>query len=231
MTSRPTAEAVNADVAVVIPVYNEATVIADVVRGIEPHVGRVVCVDDGSRDGSAEAVATTTADLVRHPVNMGQGAAIQTGVEFALLDPGVRWLVTFDADGQHQVADVLRMLEVAREGDWDVVFGSRFLDARTEVSGLKRLVLRAAVAYTNTTSGVRLTDAHNGLRVISRDTAALLDIRQSGMAHASEIVETVGRHELRHTEVPVHILYTEYSRAKGQSLWNSVNILFDLLFR
>lgn len=230
MTRIP-APARNADVAVVVPVYNESTVIAGVVRGIAEHVGRVVCVDDGSRDGSAEAIATTSADLVRHPVNMGQGAAIQTGVEFALMDPAVRWVVTFDADGQHQVDDVLRMLDVAREGGWDVVFGSRFLDARTEVGGLKRLVLRAAVAYTNATSGVRLTDAHNGLRVIGRDAAALLDIRQSGMAHASEIVETVGKNGLRHTEVPVHILYTEYSRAKGQSLWNSVNILFDLLFR
>ena len=230
MTSLP-APARYADVAVVIPVYNEATVIAGVVQGIAGHVGRVVCVDDGSRDGSAEAIASTDADLVRHPVNMGQGAAIQTGVEFALMDPAVRWVVTFDADGQHQVADVLRMLEVARDGGWDVVFGSRFLDARTEVGGLKRLVLRAAIAYTNATSGVRLTDAHNGLRVIGRDAAALLDIRQSGMAHASEIVETVGTHRLRHTEVPVHILYTEYSRAKGQSLWHSVNILFDLLFR
>ena len=157
MTSLP-APARYADVAVVIPVYNEATVIAGVVQGIAGHVGRVVCVDDGSRDGSAEVIATTGADLVRHPVNMGQGAAIQTGVEFALMDPAVRWVATFDA-------------------------------------------------------------------------AALLDIRHSGMAHASEIVETVGTHRLRHTEVPVHILYTEYSRAKGQSLWNSVNILFDLLFR
>lgn len=227
----PPAPDVNADVAVVIPAYNEASVVAAVVQGIAPHVGRVVCVDDGSRDGTADAIATTSADLVCHPLNMGQGAAIQTGVEFALLDPAVRWVVTFDADGQHQVDDVLRMLEVARDGGWDVVFGSRFLDHRTEVTGLKRLVLRAAVAYTNASSGVRLTDAHNGLRVIGRDAAALLDIRHSGMAHASEIVETVGKHRLRHTEVPVHILYTEYSRAKGQSLWNSVNILFDLLFR
>jgi polyprenyl-phospho-N-acetylgalactosaminyl synthase len=215
----------------VIPVYNEGTVIAEVLETVLAEFPVVVCVDDGSSDDSAEQIARTDALLVRHPVNLGQGAALQTGISFALLQPDVQAVVTFDADGQHQLADVHRMLARLERGDVDVVFGSRFLDERTSVSGLKRLVLKLAVAYTNRTSGVRLSDAHNGLRVLNRDVAAALDIKQNGMAHASEIVSTVAEHRFRYGEEPVHILYTDYSRSKGQSLLNSVNILFDLVFR
>lgn len=221
----------NPDTAIVIPVYNEAEVIDSVVTQALAHFDRVVCVDDGSTDGSAEVVARTRAYLVRHPINLGQGAALQTGIEFALTDPAVRYVATYDADGQHRIEDVLEMLEVARTQGVDVVFGSRFLDDRTEVGALKRGVLRLAVAYTNATTGLRLTDAHNGLRVLSRPVAEALDIRQNGMAHASEIISKIGKGGYSFAEVPVHILYTDYSKGKGQSLLNSVNILFDLVFR
>jgi polyprenyl-phospho-N-acetylgalactosaminyl synthase len=143
----------------------------------------------------------------------------------------MRYVVTYDADGQHQVRDVEVMVERIRHGDVRVVFGSRFLDERTEASAMKRLVLRAAVAYTNLTTGTRLTDAHNGLRVLHRDVVERLDITQNRMAHASELVAQIGEMKVRYAESPVHILYTDYSKAKGQSLWNSVNILVELMFR
>lgn len=216
---------------VVIPVFNEGQVVREVLEKVLAEHPFVVCVDDGSSDDSADQVAETAAVLVRHPVNLGQGAALQTGIAFGLLDPSVQTFVTYDADGQHQLADVRRMLDRLAQGDVDIVFGSRFLDARTEVGRLKRLVLKAAVTYMNRTSGVRLSDAHNGLRVFDRKVAEALDIRQNGMAHASEIVSAVADHRFRYAEEPVHILYTEYSRSKGQSLLNSVNILFDLVFR
>lgn len=214
-----------------IPVYNEAEVVEGVLKEVLAEHPLVVCVDDGSRDDSSARIEAAGAVLVRHPVNLGQGAALQTGIEFALRYPSVEYVVTFDADGQHQLADVRRMLDRLRREDVDIVFGSRFLDGRTEVGRLKRWVLKLAVAYTNASSGVHLSDAHNGLRVFRRNVAEALDIRQAGMAHASEIVTTVARHRFRYAEEPVHILYTEYSRSKGQHLLNSVNILFDLLFR
>lgn len=216
---------------IMIPVYNEAQVVVEVVEKVLAEYPFVVCVDDGSSDGSAERLAATAAVLVRHPVNLGQGAALQTGISFGLLDPSVRSFVTYDADGQHQLSDVRRMLDRLGQGDVDIVFGSRFLDERTEVGRAKRLVLKLAVAYMNKTSGLHLSDAHNGLRVFDRRVAEALDLQQNGMAHASEIVSTVARHGFRYAEEPVHILYTAYSRSKGQSLLNSVNILFDLLFR
>ena len=143
----------------------------------------------------------------------------------------MRYVVTFDADGQHRVEDAVAMLERLRQGDVDIVFGSRFLGSTTEASWAKRLVLRAAVAYSNMTTHVRLTDAHNGLRVMNRRAAEALDIRQDRMAHASEIVSQVGASKLRVAELPVHILYTEYSKGKGQSMLNAVNIVVDLFFK
>jgi polyprenyl-phospho-N-acetylgalactosaminyl synthase len=219
------------DTWVVVPLYNEAEVIGDVVREVLEVFQQVVCVDDGSRDDSAEAAETAGAVVVRHPVNLGQGAALQTGLEYARIDPAMRYVVTFDADGQHRVEDAAAMVDRLRAGEADVVFGSRFLDGRTAPGALKKLVLKSAVAYTNLTTGVHLSDAHNGLRAFNRTVAEHLDLRQNRMAHASEIVSQVGRGGFRYVEHPVHILYTDYSRSKGQSLLNSVNILAEMLFK
>jgi len=221
----------NEEVWLVVPLFNEAQVIGDVVRSAREVFPNVVCVDDGSADDSAAEAARAGAVVVRHPVNLGQGAALQTGFDYALSDPGMHWVVTFDADGQHQIDDVVAMLDLARTDDLDVVFGSRFLDDRTEAGFAKKLVLRTAVAYTNLTTKTRLTDAHNGLRLISRDVVSRLDITQNRMAHASELVAQIGGMKVRYAESPVHILYTDYSRAKGQSLWNAVNILVELILR
>jgi len=215
----------------VIPLFNEGQVIADVVKDVRTTFPNVVCIDDGSSDDSAAAAQGAGAVVVRHPVNLGQGAALQTGFEYALSQPGMRWVVTFDADGQHQVSDVQVMLAKAQAEDLQVVFGSRFLDDRTDAGALKRIVLQLAVAYTNLTTRTKLTDAHNGLRVISRDVVARLSITQNRMAHASELVAQIGALDVRYGESPVHVLYTDYSRSKGQSLWNAVNILAELILR
>jgi polyprenyl-phospho-N-acetylgalactosaminyl synthase len=219
------------DVWVVVPLYNEGPVIGGVVQEVRATFAHVVCIDDGSSDDSAAAAEAAGAVVVRHPVNLGQGAALQTGFEYALSVPSMRWVVTFDADGQHQVSDVLEMLEKARAEHLEVVFGSRFLDDRTSPSPMKKLILRLAVGYTNLTTGTRLTDAHNGLRLMSRDVVERLDITQNRMAHASELVAQIGEMKVPYGESPVHILYTDYSKSKGQSLWNSVNILVELMFR
>lgn len=224
------------DVWLVVPLYDEEAVIGDVVRQARESFPNVVCVDDGSSDGSAAAASAAGARVVHHPVNLGQGASLQTGMEYALGDPDMRYVVTYDADGQHQISDVLVMLELADAGGHQVIFGSRFLDDRTNASALKRLVLRLAAAYTNATTGTRLTDAHNGLRVLRRDVVERLEITQNRMAHASEIVALIGEmridgQRVQYAESPVHILYTDYSKAKGQSLWNSVNILVELILR
>lgn len=219
------------DVWVVIPLYNEASVVSSVVSALQPHFPHIVCVDDGSTDGSAEAAEAAGARVIRHPVNLGQGAALQTGIEFALARPATRYIVTFDADGQHRPEDAAEMVRLARREDLAIVFGSRFLDDRTKPGRLKRVVLKTAVWVTNKTTGLTLTDAHNGLRVIRRDAAQGVSLVQDRMAHATEIVMQLGDSGLPWAEFPVELLYTDYSRSKGQSLLNSVNILVDLVVR
>ena len=191
----------------------------------------VVCVDDGSRDGSVEAVLRTRAHLVRHPVNLGQGAALQTGLSYARAQPGAEYFVTFDADGQHRLEDAQKMVDVARSPDVDLVLGTRFAEHAATVPFMKRLILRTAVLLSPAGRKLKLTDAHNGLRVLTRPVVEDLQITMNGMAHASEIVSYLGRSSWRVREVPVSIRYTDYSRSKGQSLLNGVNILFDLSVR
>ncbi|MEU3060056.1 glycosyltransferase family 2 protein [Streptomyces subrutilus] len=219
------------DVWLVIPAYNEGQVIADVVEGARKTFPNIVVVDDGSTDDSAQHIAATGAHLVRHPVNLGQGAALQTGLTYALHQPGARYFATFDADGQHQTKDVETMVEVLRRDEADVVLGSRFIEQNGQVPWIKQVVLRTAAAVSPTARKLKLTDAHNGLRVLGRAAVEQLSITMNGMAHASEIVGFLAGSGLRVTEVPVDILYTDYSRAKGQSLINGVNILFDISLR
>ncbi len=215
----------------VVPLFNEAPVIGEVLdeaRQVFPHI---VCVDDGSTDGSARIAREHGATVVQHPFNLGQGAALQTGIEYVLQKTDAEYVVTFDADGQHSVEDALAMVEKAEDENLAIVFGSRFLDGQTQVGWSKRAVLKTAAAVTKHRTGLNLTDAHNGLRLLRRDAAEQVDIRQDGMAHASEIVAQLARTGMPWAEMPVTISYTDYSKAKGQSLLNSVNILVDLVMR
>lgn len=211
--------------------FNEGSVIGTVVEELRRTFPYVVCVDDGSSDDSAQHARAAGAVVLEHPINLGQGASLQTGFDFALRDPLMSEVVTFDADGQHQVEDAQGMVTRLREDSLDIVIGSRFLDDRTQVGSLKRLVLRAAAWYTRVTSGMALTDAHNGLRVIARDLLGRIRLTQNRMAHASELIDQVSELDSKWAEYPTHIVYTDYSKSKGQSLWNSVNILVELIFR
>jgi polyprenyl-phospho-N-acetylgalactosaminyl synthase len=193
----------------------------------------VVCVDDGSRDDTDEAALRAGAHVVRHPVNLGQGAAIQTGVEYARKQPGATVFATFDADGQHQVKDVIRMIDRLSADDVDLVIGTRFADPGvvSRIPLAKRLVLRAAARLSPRNRKLGLTDAHNGLRVFNKTVADGLNITMSSMSHASEFITLAYENRWRVAEEPVEILYTDYSKSKGQPLLNGVNIIFDGLLR
>jgi glycosyltransferase involved in cell wall biosynthesis len=221
------------DVWIIVPAFNEAGVIGDVIADVRSVFAHVVCVDDGSRDDTGAVALAAGAHLVRHPVNLGQGAAIQTGVEYARRQPGAAVFATFDADGQHRVKDVIRMIDRLATDDVDLVIGTRFADAgvvsRTPL--LKRIVLRSAAWLSPRSRRLGLTDAHNGLRVFNKTVADTLNITMSGMSHASEFIALAYEKHWRVAEEPVEILYTEYSKSKGQPLLNGVNIIFDGLLR
>jgi polyprenyl-phospho-N-acetylgalactosaminyl synthase len=212
----------------VIAAYNEERAIGDTLAGVRARYPHVVVVDDGSRDGTAEVARRAGAHVVRHPLNLGQGAALQTGIAYALRRRASH-IVTFDADGQHDIDDVPAMLQAMRERGADVVLGSRFLGRTSGMPASRRVLLKIAVLFTALTAGIRLTDAHNGLRLLTAAAAARLRITQNGMAHASELIEQIGRARLRYVEVPVHIRYTDYSLEKGQRSSHAFRILGEII--
>ena len=211
----------------VVPAYNEGRAIAAVVRECQRHADGVVVVDDASSDDTAERAALPGVDVLRHPINLGQGAALQTGIARALA-LGATHVATLDADGQHDPAEIDRLVKAMDAAGAQVALGSRFLGAAVGIPAHRRAVLRLAVLFTRLTTGLRVTDCHNGFRVFSADAARRLRILQNRMAHASEILEEISRKRLPYVEVPVTIRYTDYSLAKGQSSFNSLNILLDL---
>ena len=189
-------------------------------------------MNDGSRDRTGEAALGAGAHVVSHPVNLGQGAAIQTGVEYARRQPGAAVFATFDADGQHRVKDVIAMIDRLAADDVDIVIGTRFADQPPpKMPVLKRLVLRTAAKLSPQSRKLGLTDAHNGLRVFTKKVADGLNLTMNGMSHASEFIALIGQNNWRVAEEPVEILYTDYSMSKGQPLLNGVNILFDGFLR
>ena len=216
------------DTYIVVPAYNEGKIIRSTVEALRHSFSNIVVVNDGSTDDTLSVLRDLGVTAITHLINIGQGAALQTGITYAL-HRGAQSIVSFDADGQHQVSDVIDMLGVLESRDCDVVLGSRFLGSTRGMSSGRRLLLRAAVIFSNLTTRVKLTDAHNGLRVMNRRAASCLDITQYGMAHATEVIQQFHAAGMRIREHPVTIHYTDYSMAKGQRSLNAVNVLLDLL--
>lgn len=217
------------DVVILIPTYNEGSVVKGTIEDIPKSLSKIVCVNDGSQDDTKDQILQTRAHLISHAVNLGQGAALQTAIEYALLDEKSKYFVTYDSDGQHNIKDVMKMVKVIKSKDLDIVLGSRFLGTVVNVSFLKRIVLKIAVKFTNMSTGIKLTDTHNGLRVFNRRTAEKLKLQMPDFAHASEIIQRIAEENLKYQEVPVTITYTDYSRSKGQSMINAINIIFDVV--
>lgn len=188
----------------------------------------IILVDDGSR----EPVVSPGGDrivLIRHPFNLGQGASIQTGFT-AALRLGADYVVTYDADGQHRTEDIYRLLAPLLSDEADITLGSRFLEeSRHNASLPRRSLLTLARRVNNLLTGLRLTDAHNGLRGLNKKALQQIHLTENRMAHATEIIYQIKKHRLRYTEVPVHIAYTGYSRSKGQGWADGVRVFFDLV--
>jgi polyprenyl-phospho-N-acetylgalactosaminyl synthase len=228
-TPSPVARGEGGDVIwVVVPAFNEAENLPRTLTELAGRYRNIVVVDDGSDDATPEVALAHDVWCLTHVVNCGQGAALQTGVDFALVN-GASIIVTFDADGQHRAEDIDALIRPVREGEVDVCLGSRFLGRAVGITGSRWLVLKAGVLVTRLLSRLDLTDTHNGLRAFSRAAAERIRITHNGMAHASEILDSISRLGLRFREIPVTVRYTAASFQKGQSSWNSVRILGEIL--
>jgi glycosyltransferase involved in cell wall biosynthesis len=185
-------------------------------------------VDDGSHIDLFPLLKDKPLFFLRHKINLGQGAAIQTGIDFAI-SRHASYIVTFDADGQHNANDISKMLDALVETNSDIALGSRFIEKSNSIPARRKVLLQLARYINYLFTGLFLTDAHNGLRVMTKETATKIRMKENRMAHATEILSLIRKEKLKYVEVPVTIYYTEYSRTKGQTATGGFRIFFDLL--
>lgn len=214
---------------IVIPAYNEENTISGVIKDLKKHnYHNIIVVDDGSTDNTLKIARQAGTLVVRHPINLGQGAALRTGMDLAL-DLGVDLIVTFDADGQHMARDINKLIKPVISKEVDIALGSRFIDNSSNTPWLKKVLLKIGVILVFLMYGIMLSDTHNGLKAISRQAAQKISIESRGMEHASEIIGKIKVNRIKFKEIPVTIRYSEYSIKKGQRISNSLNIFIKML--
>jgi len=220
------------DVTVVIPAFNEGQKIVDTLNQLQEYFNQIIVVDDGSTDDTASLASNAGVIVLSHPINLGQGAALQTGIELARNLEKTNYILTFDADGQHSIESAISMIEEIKTSNVDIVLGSRFINRNSQtMPKKKKLILKLGILFTRFDSGLQVTDTHNGLRVMNKRFAKSLNLRQSGMAHASEILSHIKESGATWNEFPAEIYYTEYSIKKGQSVFNAINILTEMMHK
>ncbi len=216
---------------IVIAAYNEGKSISKVIKGLlSSDYRNIIVVDDGSKDDTYESASKENVFVLKHPINRGQGAALKTGIDFAL-EKGADIIVTFDADGQHRVEDIEKIIRPVADGKSDVTFGSRFLE-KNEMPWFRKITLKIAVFVVWIFYGARMTDAHNGFRAMNRKAAKTINITSDRMEHASQIVEEVHKKKLKYMEIPVVIRYTDYSMKKGHGgFMQGVKVFWNMIVR
>lgn len=202
---------------ILIPAYNEDGKIGSVISGLKnAGYNNILVVNDGSKDNTGKNAKDYGAEVLSHIINRGQGAALRTGIEYLrdTYDPDI--IVTFDADGQHRVEDIPNLIRPVAEEGFDIALGSRFLNKKTNAPLLRKTILKAGILFTNFISNINLTDTHNGFRALGKKAIRSIEIAHRGMEHASDIIDEVTKKQLKYKEVPVEIIYTDYSKMKGQ---------------
>ncbi len=216
-------------VTAVVPAYEAEYSVGQVILSLKPYVNKVVVVDDGSTDNTFEVAKQAGAIVLRHLVNRGYGAALITGSEYAL-GQGAQAIVHFDADGQFDATDVPKLISVLTAGQSSAALGSRFLGRAVNIPILRKITLKLAVLFTWVTSGLKLTDTHNGLRAFTAEAWRLMNLKQDRMAISSEIIQELAKHKIPYQEVPVTVVYTDYSlHSSKQGSFPAAKIVKDLL--
>ena len=216
-------------VCLVIPMYNEEQVVGEVIKEAINSGYTVVCIDDASRDDSAKIAEIEGAKVIRHLINLGQGAAIQTGFTYLLKHSSeYEYIFTYDADGQHSIEDVKSAISLFEaDARLEVVLGTRFNQFDFKGGFSKNLILNLMSKLARITIGIKVTDRHNGFRGFRLRALNSMKIQNPGFGHADEILRKVVRNKLNYCEISTNVKYTEYSKSKGQSLSNGFKLIFD----
>jgi len=206
----------NKKIYILIPAFNEGGKIGSVLAELK-NAGyeNIFVVNDGSKDDTEKIAREAGAEVLNHIMNLGQGAALRTGLEYINEKYSPDIIVTFDADGQHRIEDIAKIIEPIIKEDFDIVLGSRFLKNKTKMPVLRKIILKAGIIFTNLLSNIKLTDTHNGLRALNKKAIDSIEITHRKMEHASDIIDEITKKKLRYKEVPVEIIYSEYSIGKG----------------
>ena len=213
----------------VVPAYNEQKVIKDIINNLLKKFPNVIVVNDGSNDRTLEIINDIDIKVLSHEINLGVGAAVQTGFDYVTKIPNAKAVITFDADGQHLVDDAVAMAKEILLCDEGIIFGTRFPKHSKNIPKVKRFVLKLIAKITDLVTGVTLTDAHNGLKAYKISTIKKLELQFSSYSYESELITQVAKKKIDYKEMPTDIKYTSYSIKKGQKLLNGLLIIEDLL--
>jgi len=222
-------------VCVVIPAYNEGSIIKDVVKNIKSSLDKtsiiyeIVVVNDGSKDDTTAQAKLGGAKVIDHILNSGAGGATATGLSYANQN-GFDFAVTMDADGQHLAKDVVNGIKNAQKTNVDLLIGSRLIDTKG-MSKVKILGNKGLSVVTRILFGVNVTDSQSGLRIFSKKALAELRWKTSGYEFCSEMLWRAKQLNFNISEYPIKAVYTEYSKTKGQNNWNAINIVKSLVKR
>jgi glycosyltransferase involved in cell wall biosynthesis len=218
-------------VAIIVPCFNEERVIHANLEVLVQAGFTVIAINDGSEDLTEIEANKTGAKVLSHLINLGQGAALETGLSYVRKNlPKFDVAVTFDADGQHKFSDIYVLLEVMDREKVNIVLGNRFKNKDFGGGWLKAILIRLSALLARFTLRIVVGDRHNGLRAFDSEAIKQIVIRDSGYGHADEILRIIVKKHLSYCEAPVSLIYTKYSKSKGQPLYNIYNLLFDRTF-
>ncbi|HPT08102.1 MAG TPA: glycosyltransferase family 2 protein [bacterium] len=217
----------------IIPAWNESLNIVTTIQKVLNYVDFLVIINDCSTDNTlkkAQELQNQYPDKIKvlsHPINLGQGASLQTGNDYALLN-GAEIIVHFDGDGQFLAEEIIDIINPIIKDNYDIVFGSRFLEKKSSIPKFKKnIIMPLAKIFNFIFFGIKTSDPQIGFRAMTASTAQKIRIENNRMAHATEILAKAYKYKLKIKEVPVTVIYNRY----GQKFSGGFKIIKDLFFK
>ncbi|HRW76082.1 MAG TPA: glycosyltransferase family 2 protein [Saprospiraceae bacterium] len=219
------------NICIVIPAFNEGSVIGQVVqRVLDLGFVHVLVVDDGSTDDTRHQALHAGAHVIRHLINRGAGAAAQTGIKY-VREHGFGYLIQIDADGQHYPEDMVRMCEHMANTQADIILGSRFIDPSPGIPAFRVFYNQLSNIFTNWFCTRWYSDTQSGFRMLGRRAIQEIDLQIDGFGYCSEMIVLADKRGLVIEEIPIRVMYTSYSMSKGQNLQMGINTALNILWK